>query len=206
MLPDSEYARFDFTLNYIHREMADHAALPWIAAGRRRPSMADVWASGLSSSPLGPVSLDEARLSAFAALEMPQWGAWDHKPRLEAELGLNGDPDDPADDDYYYAIRGNTTDELYYDVWSNIHYGYVGMSAGFSADLIRLGHQLESAGSFDEADVLSVEIGIELWQTYGTNLTAEHLHQPILANIETYRQIREQHGAKVLTDLVIGEN
>lgn len=80
------------------------------------------------------------------------------------------------------------------------------MSAGFSADLIRLGHQLESAGSFDEADVLSVEIGIELWQTYGTNQTAEHLHQPILANIETYRQIREQHGAKVLTDLVIGEN
>jgi hypothetical protein len=35
----------------------------------------------------------------------------------------------------------------YYDVWSNVHYGYVGRAAGFSTSTLRDGAGLEQIGS-----------------------------------------------------------
>lgn len=47
---------------------------------------------------------------------------WDHKPIIRETIG---------------GIRHKQGDyEYFYDIWSNIHYGYVGMAAGFSETLL----------------------------------------------------------------------
>ena len=77
-------------------------------------------------------------------------GPWDHKPQLQRMFQL----DDPhqcawrpsaAFDrrcDFHFPIEGDGEHEYYYDIWSNIHYGYVGRAAGFSALELQLGHRL----------------------------------------------------------------
>jgi uncharacterized Zn-binding protein involved in type VI secretion len=59
---------------------------------------------------------------------------WDHKPKLEAM--------------YNGVVRhkqGNY--EYYYDIWSNIHYGYVGTAGGFSESLLLDGAGAEQVAS-----------------------------------------------------------
>ncbi len=105
-----------------------------------------------------------ALLAYFLWWNMVHTGAnWDHKPKLEKKLGLK------ESDDYYLPIRGDTEHEFYYDVWSNIHYGFVGSAAGFDADTL---HEYAAsgkpgAGKNDEGDKLSVQIGL----IYGINIS-----------------------------------
>ncbi|MFD4836423.1 polymorphic toxin type 44 domain-containing protein [Achromobacter sp. NPDC058515] len=48
---------------------------------------------------------------------------WDHKPALQSMLGQNLNKG--------WQKYGGF--DYYYDIWSNIHYGYVGVALGFSA-------------------------------------------------------------------------
>ncbi|RDU58734.1 hypothetical protein CQA53_11965, partial [Helicobacter didelphidarum] len=53
---------------------------------------------------------------------------WDHKwqiSRLFPTMGL-------SQKDYHRYIHNNITYEIGYDIWSNIHYGYIGKAVGFS--------------------------------------------------------------------------
>jgi hypothetical protein len=54
---------------------------------------------------------------------------WDHKPKIKAEFG----------GDVRHKQGGY---DYFYDIWSNIHYGYVGMAAGFSEQML-----LDGAGA-----------------------------------------------------------
>lgn len=54
---------------------------------------------------------------------------WDHKPKIKAEFG--GD-----------VRHKQGKYDYFYDIWSNIHYGYVGMAAGFSEPVL-----LDGAGA-----------------------------------------------------------
>ena len=109
---------------------------------------------------------------------------WDHKPKLERKLYLAGDPSTSSDDDYYFPIRGNTTHEVYYDIWSNIHYGFVGLAAGFPEQDLQSGAAIPFlTGTNDPGDVYTINMGFELWKKYSTNLTMNNFHQIILGNI-----------------------
>lgn len=101
-------------------------------------------------------------------------------------LGLKGDEKSPDDDDYFFPIRGNNEYELYYDIWSNIHYGYVGRAAVFPATELQVGQLF--AGRTDEADVISVGLGIYLWDTYGADLSETNLHSAILETIPLWER------------------
>jgi hypothetical protein len=101
---------------------------------------------------------------------------WDHKPLLKGYFALP-----PADQ--YTEVPG-TDKDLYFDVWSNIHYGYLGAAAGFSDFELQLGPKMGgSAGTNDKADERSVQIGIDLWRRYGKNLTKDELDQAIRDNL-----------------------
>ncbi len=147
-------------------------------------------ASGVSS---GDWAL--GAMSVWGAQVRPG-GPWDHKPILTQMLGLE------KANDYYFPIRGDTEHEYYYDIWSNIHYGYVGSAAGFDPDTLQWGAALGDgiAGFNDLGDVLSVQIGIDLWNQYGLRLTPEQLRQAILALTGDYLQL--QGHKKVIS----GEN
>lgn len=47
-------------------------------------------------------------------------------------------------------------------------------------------------GVNDGGDVLSTQIGIDLWNEYGLDLTKEQLHQAILDNTDNYLNIQQQ--------------
>jgi hypothetical protein len=132
---------------------------------------------------------------AFAALVHP-FSYWDHKPDLTAMLGLN---QGKGTRDYYFPIEGDAAHEFYYDVWSNIHFGYVGAAAGFDLDTLLSGAGVSGiAGRNDAYDDVSVRIGFLLWQQTGgdpSQLTAEMIRDMILGYADEYQRIwREVYG------------
>ena len=107
---------------------------------------------------------------------------------LELSEELNG-----YGDDFYFPVRGDTAHEYYYDIWSNIHYGYVGMAAGFDEDTLQWGHNLNwlRSGIQDPADNVSVRAGISLWQTWRLALTKYQLHEEILSRTSEWKSVQE---------------
>jgi hypothetical protein len=126
-------------------------------------------------------------LAAFAYHEHPRvsWlpgGDWDHKPDLPRLVGSAGG--------FSTAVVGDPAPEvLYYDAWSNIHYGYVGRAHGFPAWLLLSANALPVAGTFDRADVASVQLGIRLWNSYGSALTLGQLRNAVKEEMNVWRNL-----------------
>jgi hypothetical protein len=87
---------------------------------------------------------------------------WDHKPKIASRFNscVPGQPQ-------HWHLYGNT---IYsYDIWSNLHYGYVGRAAGFSDAVLLDGAGLEQIGS----TLLRLEVpkrtlgvdGLRAWDT-----------------------------------------
>jgi len=126
------------------------------------------------------------------AYQVRPGGAWDHKPILDRMLDLK------INRDYYFPIKGDFTHEYYYDIWSNMHYGFVGLAAEIGENLLQFGASVPSlAGTNDHGDVLSTSIGFELWKSYGLKLTAENLHMAILAHKNDFLQIQFRYPEEV---------
>lgn len=124
-------------------------------------------------------------------------GPWDHKKKIRDTFGKH------ACD---FASR-----TLYqYDIWSNIHYGYIGLAAGFEEwDLkagagiaqIKVGlknmpegywkRRWEEIGDADIAAALddpldqeAIKVGFYLWQAYGSNLTLDQFIDAVRRHAE----------------------
>jgi hypothetical protein len=122
---------------------------------------------------------------------------WDHKPKLRAMY-----------DDVVRHKQGRY--EYYYDIWSNIHYGYVGIAGGLSESVLLDGAGVEQIGSdtkrwiqdrkkypgphltaslfdglraFDDiADRVAISIGVKLASRYATGgVTAQIIMSEVLA-------------------------
>jgi hypothetical protein len=120
------------------------------------------------------------------AVKVRQDGDWDHKPKIASRFHpcVAGGPQ-------HWHLYGNT---LYnYDIWSNLHYGYVGRAAGFSDDVLLDGAGLEQIGSTllrlkiperspgvsglrawdDHYDRAAITMGIELYLRKPNSLTTQ---------------------------------
>jgi RHS repeat-associated protein len=113
-------------------------------------------------------------------------GDWDHKKQIrDMEQAAGRDPDYQQVGEWAYR----------WDTWSNIHFGYIGAATGFPINSL-----LDGAGTeqwwtdtilgrptteapgvsgerrFDEPwDQAAIQIGIDLWNTYGLAVKPEHL-------------------------------
>jgi len=139
----------------------------------------------------------DARLKERIGALAPYIANWDHKPVLRGIAGPS-----PVQE---IVERGNSSrvgSEFYrFDIWSNIHYGYVGVASGFSeSELIngagaeQIGSVLYSGGqpssspnsptwlsSWDEpSDTASIQIGSTLWNNYGLNVTPADLYLAVI--------------------------
>ncbi|MDI3422691.1 polymorphic toxin type 44 domain-containing protein, partial [Streptomyces luteolus] len=115
-----------------------------------------------------------AALAMWAAKVAPHQD-WDHKPKLQDRYNLQ------EEDDFYFKDPEQNK-AVYYDIYSNIHYGYVGRAAGFDHDTLIDGASLgETAltGDDDAGDQITMQVGMELHDKYGDNLTQEQLHEGI---------------------------
>src|SRR5262249_50401872 len=74
---------------------------------------------------------------------------------------------------------------MFYDVWSNLHYGYVGTAAGFSRRTLLLFPKTPViAGTNDDVDDLTTTMGIDLYDTVKPDeLTPQVLNNLIYRNI-----------------------
>ena len=175
------YHRFDKTLKYMHDEMI---------------------ANSQSSFTWDILSWNQLPFGIGKLKAIPAWGLlvapnmwWDHKPKLRKMLNFEDENGKPLEN-YRFPIREDENHEYYYDIWSNIHYGYVGTAAGFDRQTLQDGATIPVlAGTNDEGDVLTVDIGIELWNKYGASLTSEQLHQAILDKKDKLIEIGEKNIA-----------
>ncbi|MCP2169713.1 polymorphic toxin type 44 domain-containing protein [Goodfellowiella coeruleoviolacea] len=106
-------------------------------------------------------------------------GPWDHKPILEDRYGME------TKNEYDLKVPGQNK-KVSYDIWSNIHYGYVGRSAGFPSELLERAATMDipGVGRTDEGDKMTVRLGIELYEKYGPNLTKEQFQQEVDRTIQ----------------------
>jgi len=137
------------------------------------------------------VSNSEAALMMWA-MKVRQDGEWDHKPKIKARF-LS-----PTNHSHYQYTYDKT--KYFYDIWSNIHYGYVGTAAGFDegvlldgagleqigSDLLRLRWPTYSAGieglrAFDDGpDRNAISLGIELFSLVPSHISPHELVETIL--------------------------
>jgi hypothetical protein len=111
-------------------------------------------------------------LALWAAMVRPG-GPWDHKPILADRYGL-----ETLNETYLKDPRGNRA--VSYDIWSNIHYGYVGRAAGISRWELEHGAQVPVlAGNTDEGDKITVRVGMDIYDKYGPNLTPQQFQDEV---------------------------
>jgi hypothetical protein len=145
---------------------------------------------------LGPGSNSLRYDAALAtwAMKVRGGGDWDHKPRLQRIFGHEGEN--------FYMRVPDTNSSVSFDLWSNIHYGYVGTELGFSGDVLQTGANLGNAipalkafaGSNDRFDEVAIQIGIDLRHQYATqDLTAEAVRSTVLSRLPELEAAKGRH-------------
>nr|WSY57798.1 polymorphic toxin type 44 domain-containing protein [Streptomyces sp. NBC_00886] len=124
---------------------------------------------------------------------------WDHKSILREQLPV----ENRGKLCCYNKIPGMDAD-AYYDVWSNVHYGYVGAATGLDQDFLQFGaspgldipgmKSLPLVGASDPGDEATVRMGVDLWNKYGADLTQDQFHSELM------KMFQELQG----TDKVVG--
>ncbi|MFI7209833.1 fibronectin type III domain-containing protein [Micromonospora maritima] len=158
---------YESVLTYIYKEMYNNA---------RSDAASDLESLLNSGNALEVI----AGYAMWADLVWPEH-VWDHKPAIATYIGAGKDTRDGYG--YRYHITGMSY-EVYYDIWSNIHYGYVGRRVRFSEWELQTG--AAPIGVQDPGDVRSISIGAKLWNTYGWTLTRANVDSAVRANVAGY--------------------
>ncbi|AXY34288.1 polymorphic toxin type 44 domain-containing protein [Yersinia pseudotuberculosis] len=99
---------------------------------------------------------------------------WDHKPKIKNLFSKSAVARPLSSGNtsrsHYHKYKNH---DYFYDVWSNIHYGYLGLSVGFSEEYLLLGSNLEQyrTSPISDADpiddVTCMKIGYALFHKHG---------------------------------------
>lgn len=121
---------------------------------------------------------------------------WDHKPKIYENKSLKkvtvhrpldaNNKNSQLSKSHFHKYKGY---DYYYDIWSNIHYGYMGLSVGFTEEELIDGSDLQqimnpnTKGSDTIEDKFSIKIGINLCKNFGRNAN-KLTYQDILAVLD----------------------
>jgi len=79
----------------------------------------------------------DARIKEYVPPWLAKWlGNWDHKQAILSDTHMA-----------HKGWSGMGSYRYYYDIWSNIHYGYVGAASGFNDTVLAENAGLEQVGS-----------------------------------------------------------
>jgi len=140
------------------------------------------------------ISVDRFNALRQWTTKVAQNADWDHKPKISVRFN----PRNPGGQQHWH-LYGTTL--YFYDCWSNIHYGYVGVAAGFSESVLLDGAGLEQIGSTlarrdlpehsegvsglrawdDPTDRAGIELGIALYRERLMAVTPQLLLRRVLA-------------------------
>ncbi|AZC51614.1 hypothetical protein C4K35_4035 [Pseudomonas chlororaphis subsp. piscium] len=153
------------------------------------------YAQAGATSPQAIAAANGAAAMAIWTERVGQNRPWDHKPKIYAKFGD------------YYCKQGKY--DYYYDIWSNVHYGYVGRAGGLSESVLSDGAGIEQIASdsirkvldwekrrgphategvdgaraYDDAqDRISISIGTQLFAEHPNGgITAQMIMEKVLA-------------------------
>ncbi|MFI5709547.1 RHS repeat-associated core domain-containing protein [Kribbella sp. NPDC051620] len=118
-------------------------------------------------------NLEMLRLAQWALSVCPDYCKWDHKPKLEARYNIR------SASQAYWAVPGRPN-AVSYDIWSNIHYGYVGAKAGFGSFTLQMGARFPVlSGKNDFGDAMSIAAGIKMYRRYGADMTESEFQEGV---------------------------
>lgn len=157
--PTKSEQQYNETSHYIYQEMNHNVRSEFTQRIR------DEWSGGLGTKKR---ALDEF------ALAVQTGGPWDHKPTIQRMLGATEGSD-------FYLQQPGTDRQVFYDIYSNIHYGFVGASTGVPTSVIELAPTLgtDATGATDDGDRITVKAGIDMYQKYGADMTEEQFQQAL---------------------------
>lgn len=177
-------------------EMNSFSAETCIADFSRLPLWKQILGLGIQPDQCVDMQLSYRTAALIAwGIKVRQDGDWDHKPKIAASFH----PRAPGGLQHWH-LYGNTL--YYYDVWSNLHYGYVGRAAGFSQSVLLDGAGLEQIGSTmlrlklpeksptvaglrawdDPYDRAAIEMGIELYRQKPKMVTVQDVMSLVLSS------------------------
>ncbi|MFC6341935.1 GDSL-type esterase/lipase family protein [Nocardioides hankookensis] len=133
-----------------------------------------------NSSLCQPVTTCKANAYALWAAKVGPHMEWDHKDYISAHFGGTWQPIPSKE-------PGLANSRLFYDVWSNIHYGQIGRCAGFSEWELVEGQA--HVGTWDAGDALSIQLGFQLYNQYGCHVTPAQLNNEISYAMPRYREL-----------------
>jgi len=172
-IKDAEFSRFDQMLAYIHQKMLANAQ------SRDAQAVKDALNHG------------DALLARTLWVNLVGDNAkWDYQYILKKKFKLSS----PAD--YWSLVRGSDKWELRYDAWSKIHYGFIERAIGFNDQTLQdyAASGLPGTGANDEGDILSMQIGADLWDAVQTGLTQSQLHEAVLSRLQDYLDIQQENS------------
>ncbi len=197
-------------ITFIHREMVRNAqskiatAIHMANAIARWPLCPSCVLGGKTLAfTLWTSQVMDAQVKNYAGPLAPLLGNWDHKPILYPE---NPQQQSPVPKIVWHKGWSTVGSTLYrFDIWSNIHYGYVGRATGFSqpeltggagveqigSDLYNYGHTHQwphrspradnwAASWDDPSDNAAIQIGIRLWDQYGLAVKPADIYLAVL--------------------------
>lgn len=160
---------YDSLVNYIHKEMVDNAKSVAVSQMRK-----------LNDTFVGSPIANKMWYDKVAS-DQP----WDHKWKLRDlyELQRRGTSEYQGSSDFYSPMPAAPA-SISYQVWSNIHYGYVGKEAGFTETWLQFGAGTADyweRGKLDPGDAAAIDIGFELRRNYAPDeLRPEHINAAII--------------------------
>ncbi len=148
---------------FIYNEMSHNANSRFTQDTREK------WESGIWGKYQAAVQLKEA---------FKVNGIWDHKPTIQRKVGI-------YEGDGLYFQQPGTNRQVFYDIYSNIHYGYVARAAGLPESVIELAPTLNNGdtGVTDDGDIITVAAGIAMFDKYGADMTEAGFHTAFLDTI-----------------------
>lgn len=136
---------------------------------------------------------------------------WDHKLKIKEQFHYCG---------VHRPLKSGTPSESFYhkynyhdyylDVWSNIHYGFIGRYCGFSENTLLTGSDFQQfitnvkhfnfKGGDDSADKITMQLGMDLYSKYRNNISAL-TYQVILDELENLKSVGESRLIHYCFDL-----
>jgi hypothetical protein len=106
---------------------------------------------------------------------------WDHKGAIQNAYGLST------------PVPGKEG-EISWDIWSNIHYGIIGLEAGFSPAELMAGAWAADKFKRNPGDELAIRIGMELYEEHGKDVTAEQIQQAVIDHYDEFGRAGKVYG------------
>ncbi len=118
-------------------------------------------------------------------------GPWDHKPQIQDLLGIH-------EGSGLFLQQPGTDKQVYYDMWSNLHFGYIGKAAGLDEASLMAVPNIPTpwTGGNDITDDMYVRAGIDMFNKYGPNMTFEQFHQGV-GQLITQMDTAQKSGAEI---------